>query len=63
MTFLGSTHKTSFLPRNRTGRPRCESATAKVTYQFDKTPDTKTEVETTFVREDGAWKVCTALPS
>ena len=38
-------------------------ATAKVTYQFDKTPDTKTDVETTFVREDGAWKVCTPVSS
>ena len=36
-----------------------ESATAKVTYQFDKTPDTKIDVNTTFVLEDGAWKVCT----
>jgi hypothetical protein len=40
-----------------------DRATAKVTYQFDKAPDVKTEVETTFVREDGAWKVCTPVPS
>ncbi len=40
-----------------------ERATAKVTYQFDKAPDAKTEVDTTFVREDGAWKVCTPVPS
>lgn len=36
-----------------------DSATAKVTYQFDRTPDVKTDVKTTFVLEDGAWKVCT----
>jgi hypothetical protein len=36
-----------------------DRATAKVTYQFDKAPDVKTDVETTFVLEDGAWKVCT----
>ena len=40
-----------------------DDATAKVTYQFDKTPDTKIDVETTFVREDGAWKVCTPVSS
>jgi hypothetical protein len=40
-----------------------ERATAKVTYTFDNEPDAKTEVETTFVREDGAWKVCTPVPS
>jgi len=40
-----------------------DRATAKVTYQFDRAPDVKTEVETTFVREDGAWKVCTPVPS
>ena len=39
-----------------------DRATAKVTYQFDKAPDTKTDVETTFVREDGAWKVCSTGP-
>jgi hypothetical protein len=39
-----------------------ERATAKVTYQFDKTPDTKTDVETSFVLEDGAWKVCSSRP-
>ncbi|MGO4441800.1 lumazine-binding protein [Mycobacterium sp. 2YAF39] len=38
-------------------------ATAKVTYQFDKTPDVKTDVETAFVLEDGAWKVCSSSPS
>jgi len=40
-----------------------ESATAKVTYQFDRTPDTKIDMNTTFVLEDGAWKVCTQEPS
>jgi len=39
-----------------------DRATAKVTYHFDKAPDTKTGVETTFVREDGAWKVCSPGP-
>jgi hypothetical protein len=39
-----------------------DSATATVTYHFDKTPDTKTGVDTTFVREDGAWKVCSTGP-
>ncbi len=40
-----------------------DRATAKVTYQFDKAPDVKTDVETAFVREDGAWKVCAIGPS
>jgi hypothetical protein len=40
-----------------------DRATAKVTYHFDKAPDTKTRVEMTFVREDGAWKVCSPGPS
>jgi uncharacterized protein HemX len=40
-----------------------DHATAKVTYQFDKTPDTKIDVETMFVLEDGAWKVCTPVNS
>jgi hypothetical protein len=40
-----------------------DRATAKVTYHFDKAPDTKTGVATTFVREDGAWKVCSTRPS
>jgi hypothetical protein len=35
-----------------------DRANATVTYYFDKTPDTKTGVATTFVREEGAWKVC-----
>ena len=40
-----------------------DRATATVTYHFDKAPDTKTGVEMTFVREDGAWKVCSPAPS
>ena len=40
-----------------------DRATAKVTYHFDKAPDAKTGVAMTFVREDGAWKVCSTGPS
>jgi hypothetical protein len=40
-----------------------DRATATVTYHFDKAPDTKTGVDMTFVREDGAWKVCSPGPS
>jgi hypothetical protein len=40
-----------------------DRATATVTYEFDKAPDAKTDVDTTFLREDGAWKVCTPVPS
>ena len=40
-----------------------DRATAKVTYHFAKAPDTKTGVPMTFVREDGAWKVCSPGPS
>jgi hypothetical protein len=40
-----------------------DRATAKVTYHFDKAPDAKTGVDMTFVREDGAWKVCSSGPS
>ena len=40
-----------------------DSATAKVTYEFDKAQGTKLDTETTFVREDGAWKVCSSGPS
>jgi hypothetical protein len=39
-----------------------DRATAKVTYHFDKAPDTKTGLAMTFVREDGAWKVCSTGP-
>jgi hypothetical protein len=40
-----------------------DRATAKVTYHFGKAPDTKAGVPVTFVREDGAWKVCSTGPS
>jgi hypothetical protein len=40
-----------------------DRATAKVTYEFDKAQGTKVDTETTFVREDGAWKVCSSGPS
>jgi hypothetical protein len=40
-----------------------DRATATVTYHFDRDEDAKTPVQTTFVREDGAWKVCAATPS
>lgn len=40
-----------------------DRATATVTYHFDKAPDDKTPVPMTFVREDGAWKVCSTGPS
>jgi len=40
-----------------------DHATATVTYHFDKAPDEKTPVPMTFVREDGAWKVCSTGPS
>jgi hypothetical protein len=40
-----------------------DRATATVTYHFDKAPDEKKPVPMTFVREDGAWKVCSTGPS
>ncbi len=40
-----------------------DRATATVTYHFDKAPDEKTPVAMTFVRENGAWKVCSTGPS
>jgi hypothetical protein len=40
-----------------------DRATATVTYHFDKAPDEKTPVPMTFLREDGAWKVCSTGPS
>lgn len=39
-----------------------DRATATVTYHFAKAPDTKSGVASTFVREDGAWKVCSTGP-
>jgi hypothetical protein len=38
-------------------------ASATVTYHFDKAPEEKTPIPMTFVREDGAWKVCSTGPS
>lgn len=40
-----------------------DRATATVTYHFGKAPDAKSDVSTTFVREDRAWKVCSPGPS
>ena len=40
-----------------------DRATATVTYHFDKAPDEKKPVPMTFVREGGAWKVCSTGPS
>jgi hypothetical protein len=40
-----------------------DRATGKVTYHFAKAPDAKSGVAMTFVREDGAWKVCSPGPS
>lgn len=39
-----------------------DRATATVTYHFDNAPDTKKEAEVAFVREGGAWKVCSPVP-
>ncbi|WP_197383532.1 Rv0361 family membrane protein [Mycolicibacterium mengxianglii] len=39
-----------------------EKATGTVIYHFDKAPDDKIESPTTFVREDGVWKVCSPGP-
>ncbi|OMC04956.1 lumazine-binding protein [Mycobacterium sp. NS-7484] len=38
-----------------------DRATATVVYHFDKAPDTKVNTETTFVREDGQWRVCSGM--
>ncbi|MBI3214590.1 MAG: lumazine-binding protein [Mycobacterium sp.] len=40
-----------------------DRATATVAYYFADSKDAKIDIATTFVREDGAWKVCTAGPS
>jgi hypothetical protein len=40
-----------------------DRATATVTYHFDRAKDDKKPVPMTFVREDGAWKVCSTGPS
>lgn len=39
-----------------------DRATAEVTYYFDKDREAKETVEIPFVREDGAWKVCSTGP-
>jgi hypothetical protein len=39
-----------------------DRATADVVYYFDKAKDDRTTVVTTFVRENGSWRVCTAGP-
>ncbi|MGV0740433.1 lumazine-binding protein [Mycobacterium syngnathidarum] len=38
-----------------------DRATATVVYHFDNTPDAKVNTETTFVREDGQWRVCSSM--
>ena len=40
-----------------------DTASATVTYYFERNRDDKTDVRTALVREDGAWRVCTAGPS
>jgi hypothetical protein len=39
-----------------------DRATATVVYHFEKTADNKITAETTFVREDGQWTVCSPGP-
>lgn len=39
-----------------------DKATGTVTYHFDKAPDDLIDAATTFVREDGSWKVCSPGP-
>ncbi len=39
-----------------------ERATATVVYHFEKARDDKVSTPMTFVREDGAWKVCSPGP-
>ena len=39
-----------------------ERATATVVYHFEKSKDDKVSAPMTFVREDGAWKVCSPGP-
>ncbi|CDP85848.1 MULTISPECIES: Rv0361 family membrane protein [Mycolicibacterium] len=38
-----------------------DRATATVVYHFANTPDAKVNSETTFVREDGQWRVCSSM--
>ncbi len=39
-----------------------DRATATVVYHFDNAPDDAVSTESTFVRTDGAWKVCSPGP-
>ncbi|MET0899688.1 MAG: lumazine-binding protein [Mycobacterium sp.] len=39
-----------------------DEATGTVIYHFDKAPDDKIDTPMKFVREDGAWKVCSPGP-
>jgi len=39
-----------------------DRATATVVYHFERSPDDKIKTATTFVREDGEWKVCSPGP-
>ncbi|WP_135452110.1 lumazine-binding protein [Mycobacterium sp. DL99] len=38
-----------------------DRATATVVYHFGNTPDAKVNTETSFVREDGQWRVCSSM--
>ncbi|NOQ59714.1 lumazine-binding protein [Mycolicibacterium fortuitum] len=38
-----------------------DRATATVVYHFGNTPDTKVNTETSFLREDGQWRVCSSM--
>jgi len=40
-----------------------DRATATVKYFFDHDRNAKIDVDASFVREDGSWRVCTATPS
>jgi len=40
-----------------------QQATAVLMYHFDKTPDQKPTAPVVLVNEDGAWKVCSPVPS
>lgn len=40
-----------------------DRATTKVTYHFNNAPDASATADMTLVREDGAWKVCSAGPA
>lgn len=40
-----------------------QQATAVLMYHFDKTPDQKPKAPVVLVNEDGAWKVCSPVPS